>query len=135
MSAFLRADIRRAPMPAINGAHMIIYSKDAEEDRAFLRDVLKLPYIDSGDGWLIFALPPSEIAVHPDRASGRQEIYLLCKNVEKFVASMTKSKVKCGKVQDVGWGRLTSVTLPGGGKVGVYEPRHARPGPKPKKKR
>ena len=111
----------------INGCHVILYSKDAEADRAFLRDVLGLSHVDVGQGWLIFALPPSEIAVHPTAGSGNVELYFMCEDVNRFVGEMTARGVVCSDVQDLRWGRLTTLTLPSGGQVGVYEPKHARP--------
>jgi catechol 2,3-dioxygenase-like lactoylglutathione lyase family enzyme len=111
----------------LTGAHAIIYSKDAEADRAFLRDVLGLPHVDSGGGWLIFGLPPSELAVHPGERSGVHEVYLLTDDVARFVADMGRRGVACGPIQAMSWGALTEVTLPGGGALGVYQPRHARP--------
>ena len=111
----------------INGAHSIIYSKSPEDDRAFLRDVLKLPNVDVGDGWLIFGLPPAEVAVHPSEKNDLQEFYLMCDDVEALIAEMDQHKIECGPVQNLGWGLLTQVTLPGGGKLGIYQPRHARP--------
>jgi len=113
----------------ITGAHSIIYSKDPEADRAFLRDVMKFPSVDVGDGWLIFGLPPAEVAVHPSKKNDVHELYLMCDDVKAFVAGMKKRKVACTPVQNMGWGSLTQVTLPGGGKLGVYQPRHARPKP------
>jgi catechol 2,3-dioxygenase-like lactoylglutathione lyase family enzyme len=109
------------------GAHSIIYSKDAEADRTFLRDVLGLPNVDVGDGWLIFGLPPSEVAVHPGDENDVHELYLMCDDVEAFIAEMQRHDVMCGPVHNQGWGLLTQVMLPGGGKLGVYQPRHARP--------
>jgi hypothetical protein len=111
----------------INGAHVIIYSKDADADRAFLRDVLKLSHVDVGHGWLIFALPSSEVAVHPAEVSGQQELYLMCESLGVFIAEMQQHGIACGEIQNLGWGMLTQITLPGGGKLGVYQPRHARP--------
>jgi len=111
----------------LTGAHSIIYSKNPEADRAFLRDVLGLPNVDVGHGWLIFGLPPSEVAVHPADENTRHELYLMCDDVEAFVAAMTAENIACGPIRDQGWGVLTEVTLPGGGKLGVYQPRHARP--------
>ncbi|HEX6792148.1 MAG TPA: extradiol dioxygenase [Candidatus Krumholzibacteria bacterium] len=111
----------------IIGAHSIIYSKDPEADRAFFRDVLKLPNVDVGGGWLIFALPPAEVAVHPADENNIHEFYLMCEDVKAFVAAMKKRGLKCSGIQDTGWGLFTGLTLPGGGKLGVYEPRHARP--------
>jgi hypothetical protein len=114
-------------MPMIIGAHAIVYSTKPEADRAFLRDVIKLPHVDVGGGWLIFGLPPAEVAVHPADENGVHELYLMCDDVEAFVAAMRKRGLACDEVQDQGWGRLTRLTLPGGGKLGVYQPRHARP--------
>lgn len=111
----------------ITGAHAIVYSREPEADRNFLRDVLELPHVDVGHGWLIFGLPPSEIAVHPAPESGRHELYFLCDDVDAFVAAMAERGIACGPVQEMGWGRLTQLTLPGGGQIGVYEPRHERP--------
>ena len=109
------------------GAHSIIYSKSPEEDRAFLRDVLDLPNVDVGGGWLIFGLPPAEVAVHPSDENDVHEFYLMCDDIAAFVASMKQHNIACGPVQSLGWGVLTQLTLPGGGKLGVYQPRHARP--------
>lgn len=111
----------------INGAHSIIYSTNPEADRAFLRDVLKLPNVDVGHGWLIFGLPPAEVAVHPSDKNNIHEFYLMCDDVEALVSEMTKHKVSCTPIQNLGWGLLTQITLPGGGKLGIYQPRHARP--------
>jgi hypothetical protein len=111
----------------ISGAHSIIYSKDAHADRAFLRDVIGLRGIDVGEGWLIFALPPSEVAVHPADESGAHELYFIVDAVDAFVEEMRKRSIRCTPPRDLGWGVLTNVTLPGGGTIGVYQPRHARP--------
>ncbi len=111
----------------IIGAHSIIYSKDPDSDRAFLRDVLKFPGVDVGGGWLIFGLPPAEVAFHPSDKNNVHEFYLMCDDVNSFVSEMRKRGIKCAAVEDQGWGILTNVTLPGGGKLGVYQPRHARP--------
>ncbi len=113
----------------IIGAHSIIYSQRPEADRAFLRGVLKLPSVDAGGGWLIFGLPPAELAVHPSDENDVHELYLMCDDVESFVAAMNKRGITCAPVHEQGWGLLTQVTLPGGGKLGVYQPRHARPKP------
>jgi hypothetical protein len=109
------------------GAHAIIYSTDADADRAFLKDVLKLTNVDVGGGWLIFGLPPAELAVHPGDGNDVHEFYLMVDNVEGFIAAMKKRKVQCGEIHNQPWGRLTQVVLPGGGKLGVYQPRHERP--------
>jgi predicted enzyme related to lactoylglutathione lyase len=111
----------------ITGAHSIIYSADAEADIAFFKDVFKLPNVDVGRGWLIFGLPPSEIAVHPAHENGQQELYLLCDNIEAFVKEMATHNVACSPIDTQRWGLITHITLPGGGKLGVYEPKHARP--------
>ena len=114
-------------MPTIIGAHTIIYSKSAEADRAFLRDVFGLPNVDVGHGWLIFAVPPAEVAVHPSEENNIHEFYLMTDDVQGLFESLIKRGVKCTPLQDQGWGILTQVKLPGGGTVGVYEPRHPRP--------
>ncbi len=119
----------------IVGAHSIIYSRKPDADRAFLRDVLKLSNVDVGDGWLIFGLPPAEVAVHPSDKNDVHEFYLMCDNVDEFVASLKKHNVPCGAVQNQGWCLITQVTLPGGGKLGIYQPRHARPKPMKQEKR
>ncbi|HWC78105.1 MAG TPA: hypothetical protein VG778_11615 [Blastocatellia bacterium] len=111
----------------IIGAHSIIYSTNPDADRAFLRDVLKLPNVDVGEGWLIFGLPPSEVAVHPSGENDVHEFYLMCDDVQTFAAEMEKHSISCTVAQDLGWGVLTQVVLPGGGRLGVYQPRHARP--------
>jgi len=111
----------------IIGAHSIVYSKDPEADRSFFKEVLELPSVDVGEGWLIFGLPPAEVAVHPSEENDVHELYLMCDDVRAFVAQMEKKRIACAPVQSMGWGLLTSLTLPGGGKLGVYQPRHARP--------
>src|SRR5512132_3737279 len=111
----------------IIGAHSIIYSTNPEADRAFLRDVLGLPHVDVGEGWLIFGLPPAEVAVHPAEESGRQELYFMCEDVGVLVAELRRRGITAGRVRDEGWGLITDVRLPSGGTIGVYEPRHARP--------
>jgi len=111
----------------INGAHVILQSTNPDADRAFLRDVLDLPNVDAGGTWLIFALPPAEVAVHPGDKNDVHVLYLMCDDVEAFVADMRDHNIACDPVQEQRWGRLTHVTLPSGGKLGVYEPRHERP--------
>jgi hypothetical protein len=113
----------------INGAHAIIYSTDADADRAVFRDVFKLTHVDVGHGWVIFGLPPAELAVHPAGENNRHELYLMCDNVEALVAELTARGLSCDAVQDQGWGLVTRMTLPGGGTLGIYQPRHARPEP------
>lgn len=111
----------------IIGAHSIIYSTKPDADRTFLRDILMFPNVDVGDGWLIFGLPPAEVAVHPSNKNNVHEFYLMCDDVEAFVAAMKGHNIACSSIQNQGWGLLTQLTLPGGGTIGVYEPRHARP--------
>ena len=111
----------------ITGAHAIVYSMSPADDRDFFRKVLGLPSVDAGGGWLIFGLPPAEVAVHPAEKNDVHELYLMCDDVDAFVAEMGRKKLRCGPIQDQPWGRLTQLTLPGGGKLGVYQPRHASP--------
>jgi hypothetical protein len=113
----------------IIGGHSIIYSTNPEADRAFLRDVLKLTSVDVGGGWLIFGLPPAELAVHPSDKNNVHEFYLMCDDIQTFVARMRQNGIACQSVENQGWGLLTRLTLPGGGTLGVYQPRHARPEP------
>jgi catechol 2,3-dioxygenase-like lactoylglutathione lyase family enzyme len=110
----------------ISGAHVIVYSRDADADRAFLRDVLGLPATDVGGGWLIFALPPSEVAVHPHEKNDLHELFLLVNDVDAFMATMRRRGVACSAISEQSWGRLTKVTLPGGGTLAVYQPKHER---------
>jgi catechol 2,3-dioxygenase-like lactoylglutathione lyase family enzyme len=107
----------------ISGAHVIVYSKDAEADRAFFRDVLGLRSVDAGHGWLIFALPPAEAAFHPSEESVH-ELYFMCDDLKAEVASLGKMGVKCSEVQEARWGSITKMRLPGGGNVGLYQPKH-----------
>lgn len=109
------------------GAHTIIGSADAEADRAFFRDVLGLESVDVGGGWLIFALPPGELAVHPGKA-GRHELYLMCADLDATVAELRAKGVPISDViHDEPWGRLATMTLPGGGELSFYQPKHASP--------
>ena len=112
----------------IHGAHVIIYSKDSEADRAFFRDVLRFESVDAGHGWLIFALPPAELAAHPTDDGSRHELYLMCDDVHATVAELKDRGVEFAHpVREEGFGLLTAVVLPGGGELGLYEPRHASP--------
>ena len=108
----------------IFGAHVILYSKNAEADRAFFRDVLGFKSVDAGHGWLIFALPPGEAAVHPSDGSGTQEVYFMCDDLKSEMASLAKKNVECSEVQEARWGSITKMRLPSGGEVGLYQPRH-----------
>ncbi len=109
----------------IIGAHAILYSADADADRAFFREVLRFPSVDAGDGWLIFALPPSEMALHPADINGNHELYLMTDDVAAEIARLRAAGVKCTAVKDEGYGLMTSISLPGGGSLGLYQPRHA----------
>jgi hypothetical protein len=111
----------------ITGAHSVIYSTRPEKDRDFIRDVLKFPSIDAGGGWLIFGLPPAEVAVHPGRKNNVHEFYLMCDDINELISEMKSLKVKCSKVQKQSWGLLVKLRLPGGGALGVYQPLHPRP--------
>ncbi|MBB5344668.1 VOC family protein [Tunturibacter empetritectus] len=108
----------------IFGAHVVVYSTDASADRAFLRDILRLASVDAGHGWLIFALPPSEIAVHPAEANDRHELYFMCNDLSAEISALGKKAVKCSPVQEERWGSIVRVQLPGGGQVGLYQPKH-----------
>ena len=112
----------------INGAHAIIYSKNPEADRALLRDVFEFEHVDVGGGWLIFGLPPAEVAVHPSEENDLHELYLMTDDIHGFVEEMERRRIPVASPKDQGWGILTHITLPGGGKLGVYAPKHARPG-------
>ena len=108
----------------INGVHALIYSTDADADRAFLSDVLGFSSVDAGEGWLIFALPPAEVAVHPGERSVH-ELYLMCDDIEATIKELTARGAEfAGPVSDQGWGLVTAIKLPSGGEVGIYEPRH-----------
>jgi catechol 2,3-dioxygenase-like lactoylglutathione lyase family enzyme len=108
----------------IFGAHTILYSQDAEADRAFFRDVLGFPAVDAGQGWLIFALPPAEAAVHPADGAARQELYLMCDDLDAEMSALAEKGVGCSEVQQARWGLVTKVPLPGGGEIGLYQPNH-----------
>ena len=111
----------------INGAHVVIYTKDAEADRAFFRDVLQFPFVDAGHGWLIFAMPPAEVAFHDSEDSDRHELFLMCDDVAATLKDLQAKNVKVSEVSEQRWGKLASFTLPGGGKIGTYEPKHPSP--------
>jgi catechol 2,3-dioxygenase-like lactoylglutathione lyase family enzyme len=111
----------------IFGAHIIVYSKDADADRAFLRDVLGFRPVDAGHGWLIFALPPSEAAVHPADENGRHELYLMCDDLSAEIAALEKKNVRCSEVHNERWGSIVKFQLPGGGELGLYQPKHPTP--------
>jgi catechol 2,3-dioxygenase-like lactoylglutathione lyase family enzyme len=103
---------------------MIIYSKDAEADRAFFRNVLGFASVDAGHGWLIFAMPPAEAAFHPSDANDVHELYFMCEDLKAEMAALAEKGVRCSDVQEARWGSITKIQLPGGGKVGLYQPKH-----------
>jgi hypothetical protein len=109
------------------GAHVIVYSKDATADRVFLRDVLGFSSVDAGQGWLIFALPPAEVAVHPAEENVRHELYFMCDDLKAEISTLGKKGIQCSDVQDARWGSITKIRLPGGSEVGLYQPRHPTP--------
>jgi len=112
----------------IFGAHVIVYSKNAAADRAFLSEALGLSSVDAGHGWLIFALPPAEVAVHPTgeptEESGRHELYLMSNDLKAEISALRKRGTSCSEVQEARWGSITHIRLPGGGEVGLYQPKH-----------
>jgi catechol 2,3-dioxygenase-like lactoylglutathione lyase family enzyme len=109
----------------IAGAHIIVYSKDPEADRAFFRDILNFSSVDAGHGWLIFALPPAEAAFHPSEKNDVHELYFMCDDIRATMELLKWKKVKCGAVTEERWGRLTHISLPGGGEIGLYQPKHS----------
>jgi catechol 2,3-dioxygenase-like lactoylglutathione lyase family enzyme len=117
----------------IRGVHVLLYSKDADADRAFFRDVLGFPFVDAGHGWLIFALPPAETAIHPvdGESQGANEhkllgavLYLMCDDLDAHIASLKAKKVECTKTEMQRWGITTTILLPSGGTIGLYQPTH-----------
>ena len=108
----------------ISGTHIVIYSQDAEADRAFFSKVLGIDSIDAGRGWLIFALPPAEAAFHPAEENERHELYFMCANLQEEMTELAKRGVTCSEVEEARWGSLTRLQLPGGGKIGLYQPKH-----------
>lgn len=111
----------------IFGAHVIVYSKDATADRAFFREALGFSSVDAGHGWLIFALPPAELAVHPTDGNDGHELYFMCEDLAAEIAALQKKGVACSEVQEARWGSITKIRLPGGGEVGLYQPKHPSP--------
>ena len=111
----------------IFGAHVIVYSHDSEADRAFFRDVLGFAAVDAGHGWLIFALPPAELAIHPAEADVNHELYLMCADLKAEIRDLEAKGVRCSEVEEARWGLITRFRLPGGGEVGLYQPNHPSP--------
>lgn len=109
----------------ITGVHTILYSKDADATRAFFRDILGLKSVDAGRGWLIFALPPGELAAHPAESGNECEMYLMCDDIKKTVAELKKKGVEFTEpITEQGWGALTRLRVPGDIEIGIYEPHH-----------
>jgi catechol 2,3-dioxygenase-like lactoylglutathione lyase family enzyme len=108
----------------IFGAHIIVYSKDPEADRAFLRDILGFTSVDAGHGWLIFALPPAEAAIHPAENDERHELYLMCDDLNAEIAALAQKGARCSEIQQARWGLITKFRLPGGSEIGLYQPKH-----------
>jgi catechol 2,3-dioxygenase-like lactoylglutathione lyase family enzyme len=111
----------------ISGAHVVIYSQNAEADRSFFRDILGFKSVDACHGWLIFALPPAEAAFHPSDDNGGHQLYFICDNLKSEMAFLAKKNVKCAEIQEASWGSITKIQLPGGGVVHLYQPKHPRP--------
>jgi hypothetical protein len=111
----------------INGGHVVIYSKNAEADRALFKNVLKFGFVDAHDGWLIFKLPPAEMAVHPSDENDMHELYLMTDDLDAEIAALRRARIECEDAAQQAWGRVTRIKLPGGGTLGLYQPRHARP--------
>jgi hypothetical protein len=110
-------------MSMVFGAHLILYSNDAEADRRFLAETFAMESVDAGHGWLIFALPPTEVAVHPAEVTGA-EIYLMCDDLKAEMETLVVRGVTCTPVDEARWGSITKISLPGGGQIGLYQPRH-----------
>ena len=121
-------------IPGITGAHLLLYSKDPDADRAFFRDVLGFPAVDAGGGWLIFGLPPAEAGIHPSEGERRQlhggrqlltsVLYLMCDNLPALIKSLEAKNVSCSPVEEEDWGIKTTIQLPSGGEIGLYQPTH-----------
>jgi catechol 2,3-dioxygenase-like lactoylglutathione lyase family enzyme len=108
----------------IFGAHVIVYSQDARADRAFFRNVLGFSSVDAGHDWLIFALPPAEVAVHPAEKGVGRDLYFMCDDLKAEMAALATKNVQCSDVEEARWGSVTRIRLPGGGEVGLYQPKH-----------
>jgi predicted enzyme related to lactoylglutathione lyase len=116
----------------ITGVHAIVFTQDADAVRAFFRDVLGLSSVDAGGGWLIFALPPAELAAHPAEGAGHHELYLMCDDVQATAQELAAKGVELSRpVTDEGFGLMTAIRMPGGGELGLYEPRHPTAIPAP----
>jgi len=112
----------------INGLHAIVFSPEADKVRAFYRDVLGMSSVDAGGGWLIFAMPPAELAVHPSEGNGHHELYLMCDDIHATLAELAAKGVEAVRgVSDQGWGLLSAIRLPDGSELAIYQPRHPTP--------
>lgn len=108
----------------ISGAHIIVYTKDAEADRAFFRDVLGFSSVDAGGGWLIFSMPAAETAFHPSESNDKHELYFTCDDLKTEMETLAAKGVECSGMRDHSWGSVTAIRLPGGGEIGLYQPKH-----------
>jgi hypothetical protein len=108
----------------IFGAHVVVYSTDPIADRAFFQEVLGTSFVDAGHGWLIFALPPAELAVHPAEEHARNELYFMCSDLKSEISALQAKGVRCSEVQEARWGSITKIRLPSGADVGLYQPKH-----------
>jgi hypothetical protein len=108
----------------ISGTHIVLYSKDAKADRKFFRSVLKFSYVDAGNGWLMFALPPAELAFHPAKKGDSQGFFLMCDDLKTTIKMLKQKKVRCSAPNEQGWGTLALITLPSGSEIGIYQPWH-----------
>ncbi len=112
----------------INGVHAVVFSREADKVRAFFADVLGLAAVDAGGGWLIFALPPAELAVHPADGDGHHELYLMCDDIQATLTELRGKGVEVAReVSDQRWGLMAAIRLPDGSEFGIYEPRHPSP--------
>ena len=109
----------------ISGAHVIIYSNDADADRAFFRDVLQFPAVDAGRGWLIFALPPAEVAMHPAEGNASHELYLMCPDLKAVLSALQANGIRFDDPMEARWGTIVHVDLPSGTRIGLYQPKHS----------
>jgi predicted enzyme related to lactoylglutathione lyase len=109
----------------IHGAHALIYARDPEKARAFFRDVLRFPAVDAGHGWLIFALPPAELGIHPTEGDAVHQLYLMCDDIQATMAELSARGVRFTRpVEEASFGRVTALEVPGAGEIGLYQPKH-----------
>jgi len=112
----------------ISGAHVIIFSSEADAVRAFLRDVLEFPSVDAGDGWPVFVLPPAELAAHPTDDAGHHELYLMCDDIEAAIGELERKGVEISRpISEERWGRLSAIRMPDGNDLRLYQPNHPAP--------